>query len=343
MRNLARFFVTCLTLLPASALPEPPINLVGVLLPLTGEVADYGVKLRKGIEQANQSGIKFIYEDDACQSAKGLTGYQNLRRQGVKYFLGPCCGSPMKTVAPHFATAEQLSFATCPISDEAYETSKGRVLLPQYSVEDESTFNAHEIHAKGFKRIVLLFQDTELARAHEKVFRNKFPGTIVDALIYNTANAIELRPLMLKLKQLNYDALYVPHVEPLLLGVLREMAKIGIRGKQVFSIYSAQMPEVISINGRAAEGFMYSYPDIPLEEDAISFFPKLGAEMLAQALTHCTGEYRCVTDYLKSHFEFSNTGVLLRKIVLRTIRNGKFELTQMAPITIDGNGQKAEN
>jgi ABC-type branched-subunit amino acid transport system substrate-binding protein len=304
------------------------------MLPLTGEVADYGEKVREAIEQANHAGVKFIYEDDACQSAKGLAGYRNLRRQDIKYFLGPCCGSPMKTIAPHLAAAEQLSFATCPISAEAHKTSKGRVILTQYSVEDESTFNAHEIHTKGFKRIVLLFQDTELARAHEKVFRDKFPGTIVDALIYNTANATELRPLMLKLKQLEYDALYIPHVEPLLLGVLREMAKIGIRGKQVFSIYSAQMPEVISINGEAAEGFMYSYPDIPLEEDAISFFPKLGAEMLAQALTHCSGEYRCVTDYLNSHIQLSDAGVIPRKIVLRTIRNGKFELTQMAPLLV---------
>jgi ABC-type branched-subunit amino acid transport system substrate-binding protein len=342
MINFLRCIALFLTLLPASALSEPPI-LVGVLLPLTGEVADYGAKLRKGIEQTNRAGVKFIYEDDACQSAKGLAGYHNLRRQGIKYFLGPCCGSPMKTVAPNFAEAEQLSFATCPISAAAYETSKGRVLLPQYSVEDESTFNAHEIHLRGFKRIVLLFQDTELARAHEKVFRDKFRGTIVDGLIYNTANAMELRPLMLKLKQLNYDALYIPHVEPLLLGVLREMAKIGIRGKPVFSVYSAQMPEVISINGEAAEGLLYSYPDIPLEEDAISFFPKLGSEMLAQALSECSGEYGCVKDYLRSHFKFSDTGVLLRKIVLRTIGDGKFGLTQMKPIKICGKGEECPN
>lgn len=333
MRHFARFFALYLSLLPGIVLSEPSPELVGVLLPLSGEVADYGSKLRQGIEKVNQPGVKFVYEDDACQSTKGLTGYQNLRRQGIRYFLGPCCGSPMKTVAPYFASSEQLSFATCPISDEAYKVSKGRVLLPQYSVEDESTFNAHAIYAKGFKRVVFLFQDTELARAHERVFREKFPGTIVDALVYNTVDAMELRPLVLRLKQLNYEALYIPHVEPLLLGVLREMAKIGIRNKKVFSIYSAQMPEVISINGEAAEGFMFSYPDIPLNEDAISFFPKLGAEMLAQALTQCAGEYKCVTDYLRDHFDFSETGVLRRKIVLRTVRDGRFALADMVPIT----------
>jgi hypothetical protein len=50
MINFLRFIALFLTLLPASALSEPPI-LVGVLLPLTGEVTDYGAKLRKGIEQ----------------------------------------------------------------------------------------------------------------------------------------------------------------------------------------------------------------------------------------------------------------------------------------------------
>jgi hypothetical protein len=198
--------------------------------------------------------------------------------------------------------------------------------MPQYSVEDEATFNANQIFNRGFGRVVLLFQETEFARSQERVFRKKFKGTVVESLTYNKPEVLELRPTLMRLKRLEYDAIFIPHVEPLLLGVLKEMKQLGISGKQVFSIFSAQMPEVLSINEDAADGFIYSYPDIPLNLDAIEYFPKLGAEMLSQALSACGGKFDCVTSYLETHCKFSEAGVLERPIVLRTVRRGKFTL-----------------
>jgi hypothetical protein len=146
--------------------------------------------------------------------------------------------------------------------------------------------------------------------------------------VYNGPDIMQLRSLLLKLKQRDFDAIYIPHVEPFLLGALKEMKRIGILNKQTFSIYSSQMPEVLTVNDQAAEGFMYSYPDIPLDADAISYFPKLAAEMLSTALTKCSGNYKCVVNYLKTNHSFSNSGVLKRSIVLRTVKDGKFALTK---------------
>jgi hypothetical protein len=198
--------------------------------------------------------------------------------------------------------------------------------MPQYSVERESIFNAEQIFSKGFKKVVLLYQETDLANSHREAFIQNYKGSVIASLAYNNPDVSELRTVLLKLKRLDYDAIYVPHVEPLLLGFLREMEKMGLAERQVFSIYSAQMPEVIEINGKRSEGLLYSYPDIPLDANAISYFPKLGAEMLISAINACEGEYACALNYLKTNYNFSDKGVLENKIVLRQIRDGKFTL-----------------
>lgn len=311
---------------PTSAVAETSPNSIGVILPLSGEVAEYGAKVREGIESASHNGIDFVYEDDACQSAKAISAYQNLKWKGTKFFLGPCCGSSMKAVASRYSTGQQISMATCPITDLSHSVSGGRIFMPQYSVEKESIFNAEQIFSKGFKKVVLLYQETELANSHKEAFSKNYKGSIVASLAYNNPDVSELRTVLLKLKRLDYDALYVPHVEPLLLGFLREMEKMGLAERQVFSIYSAQMLEVIEINGKRSEGLLYSYPDIPLDANAISYFPKLGAEMLISAINACDGEYACVLTHLKTNYNFSDKGVLENKIVLREIRDGKFTL-----------------
>jgi len=302
---------------------------IGVILPLTGEVAEFGERLREGIESASQHGVEFIFEDDACISGRAVTAYHSLfNRKGVRYFLGPCCGGAMQAVAPQLVRGDQLSFATCPVSESAYRASNGRILTPQYSIEQESSFNARRLHQLGYKRVVVLLQETEFGRLNERAFAKNFPGKIVASLAYNGFDVTQLRPVILKLKQLDYDAVYMPHMEPLLLGALKEMKNIGIRAKAAFSIYSAQVPEVLTANGSAAEGLRYSYPDIPLEEDAVSYFPKIAAEMLSEALQACSGEYACVEKHLQTHHKFTSTGALERDIVLRTVKNGKFALIE---------------
>jgi ABC-type branched-subunit amino acid transport system substrate-binding protein len=312
-----------------AAVADPSPFKIGVILPLTGEVAQFGAKLREGIERSSHSGVEFVFEDDACQSAKALSAYRKLSTlDGVRYFLGPCCGG-IQVVAPELAHGSQLSFATCPVSEEAFIQSNGRILTPQYSIQEEGSFNARRIYELGYKKVLILLQETEFGRLNERAFSASFAGKVVATLSYNGFDVHQLRSVLLKLKQLEFDAVYMPHMEPLLLGALKEMRRVGISDKAAFSIFSAQVPEVLSVNGDAAEGLRYSYPDIPLNEDAVSYFPKLAAEMLSDAITVCAGDYVCVEKHLREKHTFSKMGTLKRKIVLRTVHNGRFALEQI--------------
>ena len=84
------------------------------------------------------------------------------------------------------------------------------------------------------------------------------------------------------------------------------------------------MQEVIDANQKDADGLFYSYPDVPAESDAISYFPKLGTQIFVKAITSCEGEYDCVLAYLNNNYDFDEQGVLAGKIILKTVRDGKF-------------------
>jgi branched-chain amino acid transport system substrate-binding protein len=302
---------------------------IGVILPLTGEVAQFGSILRGGIESSVHPGVEFVYEDDACQSGKAMSAYNKLHDlDGIRFFLGPCCGGAMSAVAPRLAHDAQLSFATCPVSEDAFTISKGRILTPQYSIQEESSFNARRVYELGYRKVVIILQDTEFGHLNEAVFKKNFPGQVVDTISYVGFDITQLRPALLRLKKLDFDAVYFPHMEPLLLGALKELRDKGITGKAAFSIFSAQVPEILTANGTAAEGLRYSYPDIPLADSAVSYFPKIAAEMLSEAMKACSADYACVNARLHERFEFSEMGTLKRKIVLRMVKNGNFALEQ---------------
>jgi len=54
----------------------------------------------------------------------------------------------------------------------------------------------------------------------------------------------------------------------------------GINDKKVFGIYSVQLPALIQSEGRNIDGVIYSYPDIPMNQNAAEYFATLAAKML---------------------------------------------------------------
>ena len=144
---------------------------IGVMLPLSGEVARYGEIVKAGVEEAKQKNVEFVYEDTACRSPNALSAYKKLHSiDGIQYFLGPCCGSPLKTVAPFFQKGQQLSMSLCGTSEEVNKLSKGKVFIPQYSIEQEDAFNAKQMWDMGLRKALIIFLDNEFSRAHGKGF-----------------------------------------------------------------------------------------------------------------------------------------------------------------------------
>ncbi|RIL11224.1 MAG: hypothetical protein DCC75_02790, partial [Proteobacteria bacterium] len=154
---------------------------------------------------------------------------------------------------------------------------------------------------------------------HEAAFRAAFPGKIVDTITYSS-EASALKPVALKLRNYEFDLLYIPDALPLAQGLLKELEKIGIR-KQAWSVYSAELPDIISANGSAANGLIYSYPDIG-EGNPHSYFAAQCMKQLLGAISLCRDDPDCVRSALIKEREESVES--RNSLKLRAVKAGRF-------------------
>ncbi len=324
-RNLLLFFLSALTLTTAAITRAEDGVSIGALLPLTGQLAPFGEIVRRGITSAKAKSTTIIFEDDQCLPEKSISAYKHLSSvKKTNLFLGPCCTSAVAAVAPLIKQNKQLAMNFCTGSEEIFERSGGTIFHAQYSAQAEGAFNAQAMWDLGIKKTLIVYQDSEFGRAHEAAFRTKYPGAVVSTLVYSAADREQLKSLILKMRSLDFDAVYVPLVETFLLGFMTEMKKAGFQDKRAFGIYSVQLPDVLEAEGKNSEGIIYSYPEIPTTENAAVYFAKLAAEMLDAEVAKCGVDVECIRTNLRKDYRFDDHNFLMSKLFLKTIRDGQF-------------------
>jgi ABC-type branched-subunit amino acid transport system substrate-binding protein len=297
---------------------------IGAIVPLTGVFARIGAIVRGGIEHAALPRGALAFEDEGCEPAMAVTAYKRFLADGVRFFIGPCCGSPQEALAPLLAGNHALAMLVSSASRDLFASSHGRMYSAQFAIEDESEFAADAMYQRGMRNVALLFGENAFSRSHEKAFRERFKGTVLGSFTYGDGDLQGLRAVLLKLRALKPDALYVPDVSPFLLGLAREMKNLGLSGTQLVSIYAVQNDEVLKANVGALEGLLYTYPDIGAD-DALEYFPRRGAEILAEAVRVCRGDDSCVGARLKQLYHFDGFGVLETPLKLRHFSNGAWQ------------------
>ncbi len=318
-----RYILIALLLLPSIKLFAE--TNVGVIIPLAGDFARYGERVRDGILSAKSTDLKYFFDDEKCSPSVAVTAYKNLSAlHNVNFFLGPWCGSPQTAVAPLIKSAGQLAILGSSAPRRVFEVSGGRMFSTQHSIEEESIFNAQQIEKAGAKRVVIVFFDNDFSRAHEAAFRAEFKGEVVETMTYTSVDSSSIKPIVSRIRRLHPDALYVPDAYPLMHGIMKDLRNMGLKNLPVYSVYSAESKPVAEAVGKYGEGLILSYPQIGSEE-ALVHFPKLAAEILAAGLNACPKkEADCVIDAIKSAYPFDQYGVLEGKLGLKTLQGGSF-------------------
>jgi hypothetical protein len=299
---------------------------IGVLVPLSGDYAKYGETVRQGIEKIKNPQIDWVFEDEVCQEpAKAVSAYRKLSSvDKLSYFIGPCCGSPQKAIAPLVKNNQHLILLPNAAPSSVYQASGGKMYSVQYSLETEADFVADQMNLRGLKKVAIIYVDNDFSQTIEARFLKSFKGTVAFALRAPAFDVQYMKSAALKLKAVEFDSIFIPDASPLLLGFLSELRKIGLPARSTFAAYSAQMPDVLVSEKENAEGLLYSYPDVPNSLDALGYFPMVAAKLLADAVATCPGNYDCVSKNFANNESFGSDGTLSGKLVLKTVRNGKF-------------------
>lgn len=301
---------------------------IGVILPLSGAFERYGDKIRGEIAKSVNKEFEIVYEDEGCDPKIALSAYKKLTEiDHIATIIGPWCGSPQIAIASLLGTTH-LAILGSSAPERVYDISRGAMLAVQHSIESESTFLASTMNDQHIGSVITVFKENQFSRAHEAAFRKTYKGTIVETLAYTGDDASELKGIALKVKRLSPKALYVPDVYPLIQGLLKELARIGVGKLLIYSVYAAQSDDVLNVINQVGyqDTFYYSYPETPQDEDAFSYFPRRAVSLIQRAVQNgCSiSDVSCLKSKILSNDRFNAHGVLEQKIILKGISGGKF-------------------
>ena len=313
-----------LTFLESVAGAVPKVK-VGVLMPLTGDFAYVGEIARKSILAAVPSGdIEFIFEDSACDAKKALSGYRKLlEMDGARMFLGPCCGNELESIAPLLEKNGSLVMSLCSSTGELFMRSNGRIISPVFSIEAESQFNGDYLESEGYQNIAIVYFDSAFSVAHETAFKRTLVRAKASTYKFDKLDQEAVRDISLKLRRDAPDAIYVPDFTPFALSFARQLKRIGLGNIPLFSIHAVQTESLIGAEGSAADGIVYSHPDIG-SESADAYYPARAASLLNSAIKYCGDSVSCVKQQVLGNSSLTKDGTMEGTLVLKTVKNGKF-------------------
>jgi branched-chain amino acid transport system substrate-binding protein len=240
---------------------------IGVILPLSGDAAHWGIPVRDGaelaVEEINNGGgingrkLALAIEDDRCQPAEGVGAFNRLTN--VQAVLGAVCSGVTLAIAPH-AEARQTVLIS-PASTSPKVTDAGDFIfrvIPSGSLRGK-IFAEYIFNERSLRRLAVLYINNEGGIGGATAFKTRFAqlgGTVVFEEGY-PPGATDLRAPLAKIKEANPDGLLAGSYPPDTVVLLKQMRELGLRLPVFLTTEAVQNPEVLREAGEAANGAVY--------------------------------------------------------------------------------------
>jgi len=247
---------------------EPPIK-IGVMYPLTGDAAAYGLPIQKATQIAadeintqggiNGKQIKFIFEDSKCNAKDANAAAQKLVNvDKVKVIIGGVCSSETLGAAP--ITEANKVILISPSSTSPDITNAGDFVFRVAPSDSFSGIVASEFAKNNLKatKAALITESSDYAQGLRVVFKENFAklgGTIVADETYNPEDT-DFRTQAAKVKAANADVIYiVPQTPAKSVLLAKQIKEAGIK-KQLLTAEVLIGRNLVKENADALEGII---------------------------------------------------------------------------------------
>ena len=359
LRNIVLIIVMVFVSLGCEKTEKDTIK-VGVILPLTGDAAGYGMSAKKGVDLAikemgnkeDPSNIDFVYEDSQGDPRIGVTAFNKLKDLGgVQAVIGDLFSSVTLAFAP---IANNSGIVVLSPASSSPEITKAGDYIFRNCPSDiyEGSIMANYAYGKlRYKKIGILYINNDYGIGIKNVFKKVFESNggeipIEEGYAQDNKN---FRTALMKINTLNPDAIYlVGHKE--MGNVLKQAKELNI-STQFLSTVTFEDPEILSIAGDAADGVLYTASKFSVNsnDSTISKFVKSFRDMynsdpdIFSVLSYDAAKIILTVLYEKSDltlknklYGLSNYNSLLGKIsfdkngdvvlepTIKIVKNGKF-------------------
>ncbi len=241
---------------------------IGVMTPLTGDAASYGLSVQKGIDMAvlevNQRGelkgtVSVVYEDTKCDPKEAVTAINKLISvDNVDAIIGELCSGASLAAVP--IANDNGVVMVSPASTSPDLTEKGGDYFFRTVPSDalQGKFGAELVNKLGYKKLAILYSNEDYGIGFKNVLKENFEelGGAVVATESFERNAADVKTQLTKVKAKNPDAIYVISNAPTIAGVaLKQIKELGIDA-QVFGSEGLKDESVVKSASGGAEGMI---------------------------------------------------------------------------------------
>jgi len=337
---------------------------VGVLLPMTGDMALYGVAINNGIKLAYEESvikdrIKIITEDDKGDTKTSTTIFNKLLADKVDVVIGGAMSSGAAAIAP-IAQKEKVTLIS-PTATLPSLTNSGEYFFRLWPSDNYDGYIIADYSANvmQIKRVAVLYVNLDYGVGIKNVFSEEFEkvgGEVVFSEGFSQGTS-DFRTQLIKIRNSNPDVLFIPGYYQEVANILKQMKDLNLN-IQILGVNSFYDERLIQLAGEQAEGIIFTYPsyDVESENDYVQkfandFFNKYGTKpdafaaqgydcmkVIEYAIINLTDKGSVISresirneianirdfDGVSGKFSFDKNGDVVKKMRFITVKNGKF-------------------
>jgi len=244
---------------------------VGVISPLTGPAASFGVSQKNGTELAledinakggiNGKKVIAVYEDSQLDPNKALSAFKKLVSvDKVPVVIGQGSTTEILALAP--ASDQSKIILVSPGASGAKITGSGKYIF-RLSPSDafQGTMAANFAAKKGFKKGAIIYVNNDWGNGLKDGFEKDFKlagNEIVSSEAIEPASK-DFKTVLVKIKTKSPDFVYIP-IHPDQAGVLLKQAKELGAKLQFIGADSFSEKSILTVAGNSAEGVIFTMP-----------------------------------------------------------------------------------
>ncbi len=341
---------------------EDTVIKIGVMMPLTGDTAVYGVGVKNAVEMAvaeinankmlQGKQIQLVIEDSKCLPKDASTSVNKLISEDhVLAIVGELCSSATLAAAP-VAEASQTVMIS-PASTSPKITDAGDYIFRDIPSDAlQGVVGADLVYTSGYRNVALLYINNEYGVGLKDVFKNRFLSVDGEVITEETfeQGATDFRTQLTKINDAAPDAIYLVALPAEAGLLLKQAAELGMNIPFI-GTEGMKDPSVIEVAKEAAEGLVLTTPkpnsDAHNQAFVTNYKQQYGSEpalfaaegydamqLLALAIKNSDGSHQGVKDALyqiKSYLGASGTitinnkGEVEKPYSYFKVENGKFE------------------
>ena len=278
------FVLLLLALMALSCSKKDETIKIGVILPLTGELASFGKTVLNGIELAvddynanNKSlQVNLVIEDSKATPTVAVNAFNKLIDvDKVKIVIGDLTSGATLAMAP-IAQKNKILLMSPTASNPALSQS-GEYFFRVWPSDNYSGFVAASYSFKelGKRKAAIIYINNDYGLGLKEVFDSTFTamgGAVLLSEAY-TQDRIDFKNILTKIKKSGADLIYVPGHPYGIASVAKQSIEIGFK-ITLMSDVAAEDKEFIPLAGNAAEGLYFVTPafDVNSKDSSIASF-----------------------------------------------------------------------